>query len=185
MSILKNKNSIFNIANLVTYTNITFGVFALVLISNENYIWACVFAWLAGFADIFDGKLARKYNLSTQFGIQLDSFADFLSFVIIPIYLVYSYFLKNITVTPIEYIVMAIMAFYIISGIIRLITFNLNSNEGEVEKYFTGIPTPLGAILLFVLFVVGNYIHIDILVIMVVIILIGFLLNSKIKIPHP
>ncbi len=41
---------------------------------------------------------------------------------------------------------MALIAFvfiyYVISGLRRLIQFNINANEGEVEKYFTGIPTP-------------------------------------------
>ena len=50
---------------------------------------AALFAWLAGAFDIFDGKIARKYNLSTEFGIQLDSYADFLSFVIVPAMFIY------------------------------------------------------------------------------------------------
>ena len=50
---------------------------------------AALFAWLGGGFDIFYGKIARKYNLSTQFGIQLDSFADFGSFVIVPAMFIY------------------------------------------------------------------------------------------------
>ncbi len=53
-------------------------------------LWGLLFfAWLAGAFDIFDGKIARKYNLSTEFGIQLDSYADFLSFVIVPAMFIY------------------------------------------------------------------------------------------------
>lgn len=74
--------------------------------------------------------------------------------------------------------------YYIISGLRRLIQFNLNAEEGEVEKYFTGVPTPLGAILLWVVYLIylTGFIHEYFVLVMMVII--GFLLNSKIKIKH-
>ena len=44
--------------------------------------------------------------------------------------------------------IILLFVYYVISGLRRLIQFNINADEGKVEKYFTGIPTPLGAILL-------------------------------------
>ena len=44
--------------------------------------------------------------------------------------------------------------YYVISGLRRLIQFNINADEGKVEKYFTGIPTPLGAILLWLVYLI-------------------------------
>jgi len=79
-----------------------------------------------------------------------------------------------------------VFIFYIISGLRRLIEFNISSTEGEVAKYFVGVPTPLGAILLWVLYLLYTYgiIYSEVLVLLLVGV-IGFLLNSKVKIPHP
>ena len=74
--------------------------------------------------------------------------------------------------------------YYVISGLRRLIQFNINAEEGEVAKYFVGIPTPLGAILLwlvYLIFLTGFVSETFVLILMIVI---GYLLNSKIKIPH-
>ena len=86
---LFDKDDRFNIANLVTYMNITMGVMAIYFIVKGDFFTAIVLAWIGGACDIADGKLARKYNLSTEFGIQLDSFADFLSFVVMPAFLLF------------------------------------------------------------------------------------------------
>ncbi|HFU75024.1 MAG TPA: phosphatidylserine synthase, partial [Arcobacter sp.] len=89
MGFLFNPNNHFNLANLVTFFNITAGILAIYFITHGEFFGAALFAWLGGAFDIIDGKIARKYNLSTEFGVQLDSFADFLSFVIVPVMFVY------------------------------------------------------------------------------------------------
>jgi len=75
---------------------------------------------------------------------------------------------------------------YIISGLRRLIEFNLKSEEGEVAKYFEGVPTPLGAILLWVLYLLFAY-HVigSPWVIGLFVAVIAWSLNSKLRIPHP
>ena len=82
---LFDKENRFNLANIITFGNISFGVIAIYFIVEGNFFVAIILAWIAGAFDIADGKVARKFNLSTEFGVQLDSFADFLSFVIMPI----------------------------------------------------------------------------------------------------
>lgn len=192
MTFLFNKNNHFNLANIVTFFNITSGILAIYFLTHGEFFGAALFAWLAGAFDILDGKIARKYNLSTQFGIQLDSYADFLSFVIVPsMFLFFAIFdgkelLLNTT------LVFLAFTYYIISGLRRLISFNLSSSEGEVSKYFTGVPTPLGAILLWVIYLLWEFGFIPSLFgfsseyfVLVGIFIIGYLLNSKVKIPHP
>ena len=83
MTFLFNKDNHFNLANIVTFFNIAAGIMAIYFITHQEFFGAALFAWLAGAFDILDGKIARKYNLSTEFGVQLDSFGDFLSFVIV------------------------------------------------------------------------------------------------------
>lgn len=191
MTFLFNKDNHFNLANIVTFFNITSGVLAIYFLTHGEFFGAALFAWLAGAFDIFDGKIARKYNLSTQFGIQLDSYADFLSFVIVPtMYLFFAIFdgkelLLNTT------LIFVAFTYYIISGLRRLISFNINSDEGQVSKYFTGVPTPLGAILLWIVYLLWEFGAIPTVFgfsseyfVLVAIFVIGYLLNSKVKIPH-
>ncbi len=181
---LFDKNNRFNLANMVTFGNIACGIIAIYFIVKGEFFTAIILAWIAGALDIADGKIARKYNLSTEFGVQLDSFADFLSFVIMPSFLLF-YALNKSSVTE-EIFIGAVFIFYIISGLRRLIEFNLKVEAGGVEKYFTGVPTPLGAILQWVLYLLYVY-HIiqNPIMIAVLVAVIAWSLNSKIKIPHP
>lgn len=184
MSFLYNKYSHFNLANIVTFFNITSGIFAIYFLTHHEFFAAALFAWLAGGFDIFDGKIARKYDLSTQFGIQLDSYADFLSFVIVPSMFIYF----AVVDTKEEFLFMPLVIvtfiYYVISGLRRLIQFNLNADEGKVEKFFTGVPTPLGAILLWVIYLIYLTNTISETFVLFMMIIVAYLLNSKVKIPH-
>jgi len=182
MNFLWDKHNHFNLANLFTLVNITMGVLAVYFITQNNFFLAIILAWIGGAFDIFDGKIARKYQLSTEFGVQLDSFADFLSFVLVPTFLIFQAIFSN---DP-SIIVAIVMIYYVISGLRRLITFNINANIGEVENYFTGVPTPLGAILLWFVYLIYSYeILTSSFIAIALVAVIGYLLNSKVKIKHP
>jgi CDP-diacylglycerol--serine O-phosphatidyltransferase len=183
---LFDKNNRFNIANLVTFTNISLGVIAIYFIVKGDFFTAIVLAWFAGACDIIDGKLARKYKLSTEFGVQLDSFADFLSFVVMPSFLLFYALGSGITSGLQEVIVGIVFIVYILMGLRRLVEFNLKADVGEVEKYFEGVPTPLGAILLWILYLVYSYALVEnVYLITLLVAVIAWSLNSKLKIPHP
>lgn len=182
---LYDKDNRFNIANLITFGNIAAGLIAIHFIVHGDYFTAIILAWIAGALDIADGKIARKYNLSTEFGIQVDSFADFISFVVMPSFLLY-YAITEDSTGSVQLILGFIFIFYIISGLRRLIEFNINAEEGEATKYFVGIPTPLGAILLWVLYLIYSFNLItNPYILGLSVIGIAWSLNSKLKIPHP
>ncbi|MEA3352572.1 MAG: CDP-alcohol phosphatidyltransferase family protein [Campylobacterota bacterium] len=192
MNFLFDKHNHFNMANLVTFFNIASGVLAIYFITHQEFFGAALFAWLAGAFDILDGKIARKYNLSTQFGIQLDSYADFLSFVIVPAMFLYFAIFDGNELVMNTWLIFAAFVYYVISGLRRLIQFNINSDEGSVEKFFTGVPTPLGAILLWIIYLIWLGGLFPVLfgipaeyIVLALIFLIGYTLNSKLKIPHP
>jgi CDP-diacylglycerol--serine O-phosphatidyltransferase len=140
---LFDKNNRFNLANLITFGNIGAGLIAIHFIVHGDYFTAIILAWIAGGLDITDGKVARKYNLSTEFGIQVDSYADFISFVVMPSFLLY-YAITAESSGVTQLILGLVFIFYIISGLRRLIEFNMKSEEGTVVKYFEGVPTHLG-----------------------------------------
>ena len=184
---LFDKNNRFNIANMVTYLNVSLGIMAIFFIVKGDFFTAIVLAWIAGACDIIDGKLARKFDLSTEFGIQLDSFADFLSFVVMPPFLLFYAVRHYSGITGVEELVLGLVfVWYIINGLRRLVEFNLKVDVGKVEKYFEGVPTPLGAILLWVLYLLNAYgILMSGYIIAVLVMIIAWSLNSKLKIPHP
>lgn len=185
MQFLYTPSSHFNLANLFTFVNITAGLSATYFITQNNFFLAIVLAWVGGAFDIFDGKIARKYNLSNEFGVQLDSFADFLSFVLVPVFLifqaVYSTSLSGVLLT----LGAIVSIYYVIAGLRRLIHFNIHTDAGSVDKYFTGVPTPLGAILLWLVYLSHSYEILPALVVIVLMSLIGWSLNSTIKVRHP
>ncbi len=185
MNFLFTASSHFNLANLFTMVNISAGLMATYFITQNNFVLAIVLAWVGGAFDIFDGKIARKYQLSNEFGVQLDSFADFLSFVLVPVFLifqaVYAVHLQGLWFS----VASAVSIYYVISGLRRLIHFNINTDAGEVDRYFTGVPTPLGAILLWLVYLAAAYELLPALLVIILMGIIGWLLNSKVKVPHP
>jgi CDP-diacylglycerol--serine O-phosphatidyltransferase len=185
MQFLYDSKSHFNMANVFTFVNITAGLMASYFITKHNFVLAIILAWIGGAFDIFDGKIARKYNLSNEFGIQLDSFADFLSFVLVPVFLIfeasYSLSLEGIWI----FLASIATIYYVISGLRRLIHFNINADAGEVDKYFIGVPTPLGAILLWLVYLSNTYGYIESSTVVILMFIIGWSLNSKLKVRHP
>jgi CDP-diacylglycerol--serine O-phosphatidyltransferase len=183
---LFDKDNRFNLANLITFGNIAAGLIAIHFIVHGDFFTAIILAWIAGGLDIADGKVARKYNLSTEFGIQVDSYADFISFVVMPSFLLYYAMLTPQSSSFEQLVLGLVFIVYIVSGLRRLIEFNMKSEEGTVTKFFEGVPTPLGAILLWVLYLLFSY---DIIgnsyVIALMVSAIAWSLNSKLKIPHP
>jgi len=182
---LFDKDNRFNLANLITFGNIASGLIAIHFIVHGDFFTAIILAWIAGALDIADGKVARKYKLSTEFGIQVDSYADFISFVVMPSFLLY-YAITAGASGMTELILGLVFIVYIIAGLRRLIEFNMKSEEGVVTKFFEGVPTPLGAILQWVLYLLFSYgVITNAYVIGLFVVLIAWALNSKIKIPHP
>jgi len=179
------KDNRFNLANLITFGNIAAGLIAIHFIVHGDFFTAIILAWIAGVLDIADGKVARKYKLSTEFGIQVDSYADFISFVVMPSFLLYYAITAGASGTT-QLLLGLVFIAYIIAGLRRLIEFNMKSEEGVVTKFFEGVPTPLGAILQWILYLLFSYgIITNAYVIGLFVVVIAWALNSKIKIPHP
>jgi len=185
MKFLWTPSSHFNLANLFTFVNITAGLMATYFITQNNFILAIALAWVGGAFDIFDGKIARKYNLSNEFGVQLDSFADFLSFVLVPVFLIFQASYTAQLSGALLILAAVVSVYYVISGLRRLIHFNINTDAGEVDKFFTGVPTPLGAILLWLVYLANAYEILPAFGVIALMAAIGWSLNSTLKVPHP
>jgi len=100
---------------------------------------------LAMLFDALDGKIARMANQSTEFGGQLDSLCDMVSFGVAPAYIVFLEATSRTLFRDYRYAwVCAVL--YAICAALRLARFNVEKDSDEERhKYFHGLPTPAAA----------------------------------------
>lgn len=172
-----------HIPSLFTLINLFLGFLAILNIQAGNYNLACYFVLIAGLLDSMDGKIARAFGITTNFGMEIDSLADMVSFCLAPSVMVYHLYTYGLPGISGEIIAAAPMIF----GAIRLARFNVDS--GVPSSVFAGLPTPVSALSIaaLVLFTVQNR---DInpeytqpRLILPAIFCISFLMVSKIKYP--
>jgi len=143
---------------MFTLGNLVCGFFAIVMVANlsrpdsvtidpidSRYLM--VSGWLIFLAMIFDaldGQLARLSNTMTDFGAQLDSLCDLVSFGVAPAFLL-------VKMCPrFEYLhreaVWIIAASYVACAALRLARFNVETSDDlEDHLYFNGLPAPAAA----------------------------------------
>ncbi len=103
-------------------------------------------AWmiiLAGFFDALDGKVARFAGSASRFGVELDSFADLLSFGIAPAVLFY-----NLQIYPLGKWGWILGFVFVMCGAFRLARFNLQQSKLQEKLPYMGLPIPTAAITL-------------------------------------
>ncbi|MBM3329646.1 MAG: CDP-diacylglycerol--serine O-phosphatidyltransferase [Calditrichaeota bacterium] len=129
--------------NLITFGNLFFGFWAVVLISQGRYLSG---AWLiiaAAILDGVDGAVARMVNASSKFGAEMDSLADVVSFGLAPSVLAYQMLFERMGQPG------ALIAFLpLAAGAARLARFNVILRERPGAKGFVGMPIPTGALTL-------------------------------------
>ena len=91
---------------LLTYLGIIFAVVAMyfsftkIAFAEIDYLrYSLVFLMLAGICDMFDGKVARmckRTKEEKEFGIQIDSLADTVNFLCLPVVIMLSLGMNNI-----------------------------------------------------------------------------------------
>ncbi|QKX01446.1 CDP-diacylglycerol--serine O-phosphatidyltransferase [Wolbachia endosymbiont of Cruorifilaria tuberocauda] len=131
--------------NFITLLGLCSGLTSLKFTFNEQWEFAVIFVIIAAIIDGMDGRIARVLKLTSNFGAQLDSFADFLNFGAAPAFLLYFWKLKEIKV--IGWILVMI---YVICISIRLARFNLSLNVEQFDWkkfFFSGVPAPICALL--------------------------------------
>lgn len=123
------------IPNLLTFVNLAFGVLSILEIIKRNYFAAAIFIIIAAFIDRYDGRIARLLNVSSEFGKELDSLADLVSFGVAPALLIFNKF-NFLDSGNIKGVGICFLLSYIISGSYRLAKYNISKFDG----IFTGVP---------------------------------------------
>ncbi|HUV12222.1 MAG TPA: CDP-diacylglycerol--serine O-phosphatidyltransferase [Acidobacteriota bacterium] len=133
----KLRRSIYLLPSMFTVGNIFAGFFAVISTLHGDYGPAAVAIGIAVVLDGLDGKIARLAGATSDFGVQLDSLADVISFGIAPAVLVYSWGLEDLGNFA------RIAAFvFLICGAMRLARFNIQVGD---LRHFAGLPIPAGA----------------------------------------
>ncbi|MFQ6104405.1 MAG: CDP-diacylglycerol--serine O-phosphatidyltransferase [Candidatus Glassbacteria bacterium] len=120
-----------------TAGNLFFGLFAMVSAFRGELRFASYLIIIGGVLDFIDGKVARISKTHTQFGAELDSLADIVTFGVAPAVIIY-YFLL---IEKGEWSWL-LMFFFVLAGALRLARFNVEK-AGPEKKLFTGLPIPV------------------------------------------
>ena len=142
------KKGIYIIPSLFTCGNMALGILSIFASTSGQFMPAAWFLIGALACDILDGRIARMTKTTSEFGLQLDSLSDLVSFGMAPAVMMYMLVLNTMGRVGI-----AIAVLFVICCALRLARFNVLSQSGEVYKHFVGLPTPAsaGVIISFVL----------------------------------
>ena len=135
----------FVLPNLFTVSSIFCGVYSITLSAGDptgdNFYRAAVAIFFGSFFDAFDGRVARLTRTQSEFGVELDSLADVITFGVAPAILVYKWALAGMGIGGI-----VICSIFAACGAIRLARFNVIAHaESATQRYFVGLPIPLAA----------------------------------------
>jgi CDP-diacylglycerol--serine O-phosphatidyltransferase len=151
-----------HIPNIVTLLNLFCGSIAVIFAVYNNFVAAAIFVFLGIFFDFFDGLLARKLDVQSPLGIQLDSLADMVTSGLVPGIVMFK--LLSIAVdTPLFFnsttewnsnlnwqdfgdAWLPLLGLLItLASAYRLAKFNIDEDQ---QSYFKGLPTPANALLI-------------------------------------
>jgi CDP-diacylglycerol--serine O-phosphatidyltransferase len=130
------------IPSLFTSMNLFSGFFAIVKAADGEYVAAAWLIVLAGIFDALDGAMARLTNSSSEFGVELDSLADVVSFGAAPSFILYAAFFNEWSTAGVM-----LASLPALCGALRLARFNVQL-VGFDKDYFRGLPIPSAALVL-------------------------------------
>ena len=140
--------------NFITLLNLSSGLLAVISIFKGYYDEAFLFVCLGFFFDFWDGFFARKFNVSGELGLQLDSLADMVTSGVVPGLMMFS-LIETIQNTQEQFYVtedtfyMGVVPYFgfliTIASCYRLAKFNIDKRQIDS---FIGLPTPANALLI-------------------------------------
>jgi CDP-diacylglycerol---serine O-phosphatidyltransferase len=158
------RKGMYVLPSLFTTANIAFGYYAILQVINATAAEPWRFdnaAKAIGFAVLFDGldgRIARMTGTSSDFGRELDSLADVITFGVAPALLAWMWGFRQLPAASLGQLYTKLVQFgaiasflFLMAGASRLARFNIASNPQPSnpgrpgKKYFVGMPIPAGA----------------------------------------
>lgn len=124
--------------SLFTLANLFCGWACVVHAMRGEFATAAPFIGISVVLDMLDGRIARMTGTASEFGVQLDSLADLISFGMAPAVLAFQWGL-----VPLGRIGWAVGFVYLTAAALRLARFNIQTNNDK--RYFIGLPSPAAA----------------------------------------
>ncbi|HEY3918796.1 MAG TPA: CDP-diacylglycerol--serine O-phosphatidyltransferase [Stellaceae bacterium] len=131
------------IPNILTLLALCAGMTAIRLGLEEHYREAVVAIIVAGIFDGIDGRIARLLKGTSEFGAELDSLSDFVSFGVAPVLLMYIWTLQSFA--SLGWVVALL---FVVCCALRLARFNTQIGADlppYAYNFFTGVPAPAAA----------------------------------------
>lgn len=150
------------IPNALTLLNLFCGSIAIIFAVNNHFTAAAIFVFLGIFFDFFDGFAARKLNVQSELGVQLDSLADMVTSGVVPGIIMYkllalvsnageaftvssewnsTMYWNSFKLAPLPFFGLCIT----LASAYRLAKFNIDEDQ---QTYFKGLPTPANTLLI-------------------------------------
>ena len=144
--IVTSKKTRYLLPNILTLAGVCLGISSIKFSIDGNFTLAVILILIAAILDALDGRIARLIKGTSEFGKELDSLTDFVSFGIAPVFILYFWELSNYGKLG-----WAITLIYSVCCVLRLARFNLTKiedTEGWKNNFFEGIPSPAGGLLI-------------------------------------
>ena len=144
--LVSSKKTRYLLPNILTLGGVCLGISSIKFSIDGNYSLAVIFILFAAILDALDGRIARLIKGTSEFGKELDSLTDFVSFGIAPVFILYFWELNNYGKLG-----WAITLIYSVCCVLRLARFNLTKIDDQQlwkSNYFEGVPSPAGGILI-------------------------------------
>lgn len=173
---------------LVTYLGVVFGIVSMAFaftkmafVEVEYMRYSLILLMFAGICDMFDGKVARMCKRTEEdkaFGIQIDSLADTVNFLVLPVVIMLSLGMTSI-------FDVCVYTLFVLCGISRLAVFNCIADADTPVKFYSGLPVTSTAIIYPLLGLFHGKIPENIFQMMYIIatLIIAILFVLKIKVP--
>jgi CDP-diacylglycerol--serine O-phosphatidyltransferase len=137
----------YNYTVILTYLGTICGFVGITYMANGNLKMALIFLMIAGFCDLFDGKIAstmKRTKSEKRFGIQIDSLSDLICFGVLPAFIV-----SQCSDVPVVRVL--VPALYMLCALIRLAWFNVDEEERQDREeggreLYLGLPVTTSAL---------------------------------------
>jgi len=134
------RRGVYLLPSLFTLGNMFCGYACIVYAMRGEYETAAPFIGFAIVLDMLDGRIARMTGTASDFGVQLDSMADVISFGVAPAILSFSWGLSTL-----GRLGWAAGFMFVTGAAMRLARFNIQTSAGGDKRYFVGMPSPAAA----------------------------------------
>lgn len=146
---MRNPNSIHKLvkpSDIISAGNGLSGIVSIFMSIQQHPVAAAALILVSGVLDFFDGRVARKYGYASEFGKQLDSLCDLVSFIVAPVVFAFT------CLAPLPAWQAGILVVYVAAGLLRLARFNVTGTVAG-GRYFEGMPVPFSIAIIGLYFV--------------------------------